>query len=213
MSSYAVTIAKMQKNLLKVRSYRVYHLMSGFRQLSTALPSKPLHTVALSDADTSSALAYVMHKLNLGNEPTSFTVEQEKCIERLGGRASDLETVSITFIYRIHTANNTCIKLVYKVRSGQPVEEAVEDIITRGVSELQKNIFGEDADDAKNLPWTREQAWVVVKRLAKADEVSLFNHLAVLMLMLHYRYHTKRCCLISHSKAMRMHSGIWNIPS
>ena len=51
------------------------------------------------------------------------------------------------------------------------VQEAVDDIITRGISELRKNAFGDDTEDAKNLPWTREQAWILMKQLAKKPEV------------------------------------------
>ena len=57
------------------------------------------------------------------------------------------------------------------MRSGQPVEDAVEDIITRSLSEVRKNAFGEDSGDAKSLPWKREQAWAVMRRLASVDEV------------------------------------------
>jgi hypothetical protein len=58
------------------------------------------------------------------------------------------------------------------VQSGQGVEEAVEDIINRGVGELRMNAFGDDVDDAKNLPWSREQAWTVLRALSKQAEVS-----------------------------------------
>lgn len=51
------------------------------------------------------------------------------------------------------------------------VQEAVNDIISRGISELRKNAFGDDTEDAKSLPWTREQAWVLMKQLAKSNEV------------------------------------------
>jgi len=61
---------------------------------------------------------------------------------------------------------------VHKVRNGQTIDEAVEDIISRGVSELRKAAFGEDVDDAKGLSWSREQAWAVLKRLAKVDEIA-----------------------------------------
>ncbi len=57
-----------------------------------ALPSKPLHSVALSDADSSSALSFVQMKLK-ANKEVAFTTEQMIAIEKLGGRASDLETV------------------------------------------------------------------------------------------------------------------------
>ena len=52
------------------------------------------------------------------------------------------------------------------------VQEAVDDVISRGVSELRKNAFGDDVEDAKSLPWTREQAWFLMKQLAKQPEVS-----------------------------------------
>lgn len=51
------------------------------------------------------------------------------------------------------------------------MEEAVEDIINRAVGELRKNAFGDDADDAKNLPWQREQAWAVMRLLSDQAEV------------------------------------------
>ena len=57
------------------------------------------------------------------------------------------------------------------MRSGLTVEEAVDDIVVRGVSELRKNAFGDDIEDAKNLPWTREQAWILMKQLSKQPEV------------------------------------------
>ena len=63
--------------------------------------------------------------------------------------------------------------MIHKVRSGLTVEEAVDDIVVRGVSELRKNAFGDDIEDAKNLPWTREQAWILMKQLSKQPEVGV----------------------------------------
>ncbi|KAG5645040.1 hypothetical protein DXG03_007219 [Asterophora parasitica] len=120
--------------------------------LAKALPSKPLTAIALSDADPRSSISFVIQKLHDADIQTDFTPAQTACVERLGGRASDLES------------------LIHKVRNGQKVEEAVEDIIIRGVGELRRNAFGDDIDDAKNLPWTREQAWAVLKLLSKRGE-------------------------------------------
>ena len=55
------------------------------------------------------------------------------------------------------------------------MEEAVEDIIARGVVELRKNAFGDDVDDAKGLAWTREQAWKVIKMLSQFPEVPYYD--------------------------------------
>ena len=51
------------------------------------------------------------------------------------------------------------------------IEEAVEDIVTRGVGELRKNAFGEESEDVKSMGWSREQVFFILKGLAKSDEV------------------------------------------
>lgn len=53
------------------------------------------------------------------------------------------------------------------------VRDAVEDIVSRNVVELRKQAFGDDAEDAKSLPWTRSQAWKIVQLLAKHGEVRM----------------------------------------
>jgi hypothetical protein len=63
------------------------------------------------------------------------------------------------------------VQLIHKVRNGATVEDAVEDIIYREVSEVRKKAFGDDAEDAKNLAWGREQAWSLFKQLSKKTEV------------------------------------------
>ncbi|KAF7322646.1 hypothetical protein HMN09_00043200 [Mycena chlorophos] len=121
------------------------------KRVAKALPSKPLASIALSDADSASAQAFVKRKLEDMN--LTYTHDQIESIKRLGGRASDLEN------------------LIHKVRNGATIDAAVEDIISRGVGELRKNAFGDDAEDAKSLPWTREEAWALFKLLAKKSEV------------------------------------------
>lgn len=81
--------------------------------------------------------------------PTSF--DSLRLISVLGGRQSDLEV------------------LVQKIRSGQRLEDAVEDIVARSSTELLKNIFG----GGDGAGWTLEQAWVLCKGLSEGDEVSL----------------------------------------
>jgi hypothetical protein len=72
---------------------------------SSALPSKPLHAVALSDADSPSALAFVEQKLREGKVSEGLSAENRVSIERLGGRASDLQTVS-DFMCRAHSRSH-----------------------------------------------------------------------------------------------------------
>ncbi|TFK42802.1 RNA12 protein-domain-containing protein [Crucibulum laeve] len=127
------------------------------KRLANALPSKPLNSISLSDADAASSLSFVKQKLHDAGIDVGFTAEETKYVERLGGRASDLES------------------LIHKVQSGQTVQEAVEDIIHRSVGELRKNAFGDDVDDAKNLPWTREQAWKVLRLLSEKIEAPYYD--------------------------------------
>lgn len=61
-----------------------------------ALPSKPLNSIALYDADAASALSFVKQKLQDAGINLDFSQEQVAYIDRLGGRASDLESVSIS---------------------------------------------------------------------------------------------------------------------
>ncbi|PPQ78179.1 hypothetical protein CVT25_015512 [Psilocybe cyanescens] len=127
------------------------------KRLAKALPTKPLNSIALSDADPSSSLSFVKQKLHDAGVDIGISAQETHLVERLGGRASDLES------------------LIHKVRSGMKVDEAVEDIISRGVAELRKNAFGEDTEDAKSLPWTRYQAWKVLKTLSKTPETGYYD--------------------------------------
>ena len=59
-----------------------------------ALPSKPVNIIALSDADSVSALSLVRQKLQDAQIDINFGREETSLVERLGGRAEDLESVS-----------------------------------------------------------------------------------------------------------------------
>ncbi|CAE6424890.1 unnamed protein product [Rhizoctonia solani] len=123
------------------------------KRVAKALPSRPLTSIALSDADTDTALKYVTWKLSDVGVAQSLRSNELKTVEKLGGRISDLDA------------------LVSKVRNGQSVTDAVDEIIHRGVSEMRKNAFGDDLEDAKSLPWRREQAWSILRSLAAKDEI------------------------------------------
>ncbi|KZV61714.1 hypothetical protein PENSPDRAFT_693157 [Peniophora sp. CONT] len=117
------------------------------RALAKALPARPLVSVALTDADTASARALMQARLRMVGAKDSLDEQELGAIDKLGGRASDLAGV------------------IRKVRAGASVESAVEEIVARGAGELRKAAFGDDADDARALPWTRAQAWGVLRDL------------------------------------------------
>lgn len=74
-----------------------------------ALPSKPLNSIALHDADAASALSFVKQKLKDAGIDQTFTAEQTAYLERLGGRASDLESVSCCMLRQIYASSEMLI--------------------------------------------------------------------------------------------------------
>ncbi|CEQ40813.1 SPOSA6832_02487, partial [Sporobolomyces salmonicolor] len=122
------------------------------KPLAKALPSKPFNTITLSDASLSSSLQYLSSKLSAFPTPQTLPPSSYPAVARLGGRQTDLEL------------------LVQKIRAGQTVEEAVEDIVGRSAGEIRKNFFGDDEEEAKGLRWGREQAWALLKGLTEREE-------------------------------------------
>jgi hypothetical protein len=119
-------------------------------------------------------MAYVVDKL--GSSGSNLNAEETAQIEKIGGRMIDLELVCLNDCCNDSNLGPDLFpQLVYKVRSGLTVKEAVDDIITRSVIELRKAAFGDDTDDAKTLPWSRPQAWKLVSQLAEKTEVSSRN--------------------------------------
>lgn len=124
------------------------------KTLTTALPSKPLNNINLSDADDYNALEFVREKLSSDGHAVTLSADETADVAKLGGRMVDLEL------------------LVYKVRSGQSISSAVDDIVMRNAVEIRKTAFGDDTEEAKHLPWTRAQAWKIVSALSRKPELS-----------------------------------------
>lgn len=97
MSSSSPTTARTQNVSQRVRPFSLPPLPCNiaYSQTYTALPSKPLNTIALYDADSASALQFVKQRLHESNIDADFTEKQMAYIERLGGRASDLASVRL----------------------------------------------------------------------------------------------------------------------
>ncbi|BGP44021.1 mitochondrial escape protein 2 [Rhodotorula kratochvilovae] len=121
------------------------------KPLAKALPSKPFNVITLTDASPEASLQYVSAKL--ASFEQTLPTEAFPAVARLGGRQTDLEL------------------LVQKIRAGQTVDEAVDDIIQRNASEIRKNFFGDDEEEAKGLKWSRGQAWAMVTGLSEQGEL------------------------------------------
>ncbi|GAA5821571.1 hypothetical protein JCM10212_006519, partial [Sporobolomyces blumeae] len=121
------------------------------KPLAKALPSKPFNAITLTDASPEASLQYVEAKLSSLSQ--SLLPSYHASVSRLGGRQTDLDL------------------LIQKVRAGQEVDEAVQDIVSRSASEIRKNFFGDDEEEAKGLKWKREQAGAVVRGLSDKGEL------------------------------------------
>lgn len=119
----------------------------------------------------------MQEKLHEADVDVTLSREEKTYVQRLGGRSVDLESVRYLFYGHNTPFDGLPLQLINKVRSGMGVKEAVEDIVNRGVGELRKNAFGDDAEDAKNFPWTRGQAWTLLNLLSRNPEASECLHL------------------------------------
>ncbi|GJN94730.1 hypothetical protein Rhopal_007821-T1 [Rhodotorula paludigena] len=121
------------------------------KPLAKALPSKPFNVISLTDASPEASLQYVSAKLASFDQ--SLPATSFPAVARLGGRQTDLEL------------------LVQKIRAGQTVDEAVDDIIQRNASEIRKNFFGDDEEESKAFKWSRGQAWSLINGLSEKGEL------------------------------------------
>ncbi|KAK0502922.1 RNA12 protein-domain-containing protein [Armillaria luteobubalina] len=102
----------------------------------------------------SQRLAFVKEKLMDADIDLQFSPVQTTYLERLGGRSSDLETL--------------IIKSAMASKLKRPLRTSSIGVLAKS----RKALLGMTRTDAKLLPWTREQAWIVVKKLANQPEIS-----------------------------------------
>ncbi|KAH8906821.1 hypothetical protein BR93DRAFT_945112 [Coniochaeta sp. PMI_546] len=141
------------------------------KSLSKSLPDRVFRSVALGDLSPSIAKQYVVSHLDpddqvLAGDQEASTEDKERilkagsyrkdlaeldeCIESLGGRLTDLE-----FLAR-------------RLKSGQSPKRAVAEIIEQSASEIIKMYFPTTAADKK---WSPEQAWYLVREIAKKESL------------------------------------------
>lgn len=149
--------------------------VSFSKSLSKALPDRVFRQISLGDCAPDVAKRYVISHLD-ADEPSSTDKERDatstttlppsqlrtdlaeldSCISALGGRLTDLE-----FLAR-------------RIKAGETPNKAVKEIIEQSASEILKMYLftssSNGTDGSKRL-WTPEQAWTLIKQLAKADSL------------------------------------------
>ena len=138
------------------------------KSLSKALPGRVFRQIALGDCSPDVAKRYVVNHLDFdaeidpetkdedGNETKQLTPSQKRAdlrelddvIGQLGGRLTDLE-----FLAR-------------RIKGGETPSKAVKEIVDQSASEILKMFLLSGAEDRQ---WTAQQAWTLVKSLAKKE--------------------------------------------
>lgn len=151
--------------------------ISFTKSLSKALPDRVFRQIALGDCSPEVAKRYVINHLDFDAEPakttknedgeevTTLTPSQKRedmqeldgVIGLLGGRLTDLE-----FLAR-------------RIKSGETPSKAVKEIVDQSASEIIKMFLLSGAEDRH---WSCQQAWTVVKMLAK-EEVMRYNEVVM----------------------------------
>ncbi|KAJ1542923.1 mitochondrial escape protein 2 [Cladochytrium tenue] len=145
---------------------------AALKHIGRALPTKTVENIALADASSDSALAYVRRRLGLLEAPPALV----RAVDALGGRLTDLDLL----IQKIHASAKSGDASAASL--DQVVAASFADIVVRTVTEVRKVGLHEDAvreagsasaaAAAAAQGWTPVQMWRIVQALAKAEEVS-----------------------------------------
>ncbi|RFU27707.1 hypothetical protein B7463_g8633, partial [Scytalidium lignicola] len=136
------------------------------KSLSKALPDRVFRQISLGDISHEVAKKFVITHLNgeSNDDNSEDTVklpqkklqedlaELDECIAVLGGRLTDLE-----FFAR-------------RLRTGQNPKHAIAEIIEQNASEIIK-MYLLNSDSGSDRKWSSEQAWLLVKSLAKEESL------------------------------------------
>jgi hypothetical protein len=143
--------------------------VSFSKSLSKALPDRVFRQISLSDCSPDVAKRFVITHLDadveddpvphgkerkpVPSETRTDLGELDTCIDLLGGRLTDLE-----FLAR-------------RIKTGETPTKAVNEMIDQSASEILKMyIFGAE-DEGGNRHWSAEQAWMLIKQLAKKESL------------------------------------------
>jgi hypothetical protein len=143
--------------------------VSFSKSLSKAMPDRVFRQISLSDCSPDVAKRFVITHLDadveddpvahgkkrkpVPSETRTDLGELDTCIDLLGGRLTDLE-----FLAR-------------RIKTGETPTKAVNEMIDQSASEILKMyIFGAE-DEGGTRHWSAEQAWMLIKQLAKKESL------------------------------------------
>lgn len=138
--------------------------VSFSKSLSKALPGRVFRHLSLGDCTPEVAKKFVTSHLDAdrvgvdleGNQVALTPLQKrqdleqlDECVNYLGGRLSDLEV------------------LARRIQAGETPNKAVKEIISQNAAEILKMYILNDGEPQRK--WTPQQAWLLVKELAKSE--------------------------------------------
>ncbi|KAK9390130.1 RNA12 protein-domain-containing protein [Lipomyces mesembrius] len=133
--------------------------------LQEAIPTQVFNTITVSDATPELARKFVLSQIlavtgeSEDDVPESTLKDLDEALKPLGGRMTDLLT------------------LVRRITMGESNRQAADDMIRQSASEIIKRFLRSGNDKS----WTSEQAWTIVKSLAKDEDIR-YNELLLNLL-------------------------------
>ncbi|KAJ2161418.1 mitochondrial escape protein 2 [Coemansia sp. RSA 552] len=143
--------------------------ISGYHEIQRAQPQSAASLISLADASPMEAVTLLQQQLmpnasggtNTVDNPEQYQHDMEAATndsivsvaQVLGGRREDLQL------------------LVQKVKAGESVNAALEDIIQRSITEIRKYAFANDSEVGQHEhTWTPEQFWYLLTELARHED-------------------------------------------
>jgi len=140
--------------------------VSFSKSLAKALPDRVPRQIPLSDCSEEAAKRYVINHLDFGQPPDpnlnpnvkspsiqdqrKDLAELDDVLPTLGGRLTDLESFA------------------RRIKAGETPHKATREIVEQAASDVQKILLG-GTEDSRS--WSPQQAWLLVKQLAKHDSL------------------------------------------
>ncbi|KAK9236694.1 RNA12 protein-domain-containing protein [Lipomyces kononenkoae] len=123
--------------------------------LQDAIPTQVLNTITVGDATPELARKFVLSQILAVTGESEEDVSEstlkdlDEAVKPLGGRMTDL------------------LALVRRITMGENNKVAADDMIRQSASEIIKRFLRSGNDKS----WTAEQAWIIVKSLAKDEDI------------------------------------------
>ncbi|KAJ2353614.1 mitochondrial escape protein 2, partial [Coemansia sp. RSA 2618] len=156
--------------------------ISGYHEVQRAQPQSPVSLLSLADASPLEAISLLQHQLappgllqkqKLQDQPMADAHGTIESAEEYAHRLDTASSDSIANAARVLGGRLEDLQLfVQKVRAGESVDAALEDIVQRSITEVRKYAFADDSEVGQcDHTWSPEQFWYLLTELALHRDV------------------------------------------